>query len=176
MASICPGQAIYFAADRHHPLMATRGMTLADLGSERILVRERGSGTRTTVERIFKDASQQLRIGSEMSSNEAIKQMCAAGFGAGGCGPSAGFSPLVPDTARLSPALTRRHQRVSARSPHQGRHRRPAAAAPPISPPSAARSGEGGRVSFGRSGNSTGTSASSLSAKLQLRSCLGYDG
>ena len=23
MAAICPGQVIYFAADRHHPLMAT---------------------------------------------------------------------------------------------------------------------------------------------------------
>ncbi|MDQ3447180.1 MAG: LysR substrate-binding domain-containing protein, partial [Pseudomonadota bacterium] len=29
----------------------------------------------------FKDAGQPLRIGSELSSNEAIKQMCAAGFG-----------------------------------------------------------------------------------------------
>jgi len=33
------------------------------------------------VERLFKDAGLQLRIGSELSSNEAIKQMCAAGFG-----------------------------------------------------------------------------------------------
>ena len=70
-----------FFASPNHPLMTQRGLTLADLASERILVRERGSGTRTTVERIFKDASLQLRIGSEMSSNEAIKQMCAAGFG-----------------------------------------------------------------------------------------------
>ena len=61
--------------------MSQKGLTLADLGKERILVRERGSGTRTTVERIFKDADMPLRIGSEMSSNEAIKQMCAAGFG-----------------------------------------------------------------------------------------------
>ena len=44
-------------------------------------MRERGSGTRTTVERLFKDAGLALRIGSELSSNEAIKQMCVAGFG-----------------------------------------------------------------------------------------------
>jgi LysR family transcriptional regulator, low CO2-responsive transcriptional regulator len=70
----------FFAAP-DHPLMAKRGLTIAALTDERILVRERGSGTRTTVERIFKDADLRLRIGSEMSSNEAIKQMCAAGFG-----------------------------------------------------------------------------------------------
>jgi LysR family transcriptional regulator, low CO2-responsive transcriptional regulator len=45
------------------------------------LVRERGSGSRTTVERLFKEAGLRMRIGSELSSNEAIKQMCAAGFG-----------------------------------------------------------------------------------------------
>ncbi|HSI49695.1 MAG TPA: LysR substrate-binding domain-containing protein [Ideonella sp.] len=31
---------------------------------------------------MYKDAGVPLCIGSEMSSNEAIKQMCAAGFGA----------------------------------------------------------------------------------------------
>jgi DNA-binding transcriptional LysR family regulator len=30
---------------------------------------------------LFKEAGMTLRIGSEMSSNEAIKHMCAAGFG-----------------------------------------------------------------------------------------------
>ena len=44
-------------------------------------MRERGSGTRSTIERLFKDAGVPLRIGSELSSNEAIKHMCAAGFG-----------------------------------------------------------------------------------------------
>ena len=47
----------------------------------RLLVRERGSGTRTTLERLFKDAGIALRMASELSSNEAIKQMCAAGLG-----------------------------------------------------------------------------------------------
>jgi DNA-binding transcriptional LysR family regulator len=70
-----------FLAAPHHPLMATPGLQFAALAEQRILVRERGSGTRTTVERLFKDAGLPLRIGSEMSSNEAIKHMCAAGFG-----------------------------------------------------------------------------------------------
>ena len=70
-----------FLAAPNHPLMREPKLGIESLGTAHILVRERGSGTRTTVERIFKDASLHLRIGSEMSSNEAIKQMCAAGFG-----------------------------------------------------------------------------------------------
>ena len=59
-----------------------RRVTLADLAGANLLVTERGSGTRTTLERLYKDAGMPLHIGSELSSNEAIKQMCAAGFGA----------------------------------------------------------------------------------------------
>ncbi|HEY1130696.1 MAG TPA: LysR family transcriptional regulator [Roseateles sp.] len=71
-----------FLASPRHPLMSQGPLELADLASANLLVRERGSGTRTTLERLHKDAGLPLRIGSEMSSNEAIKQMCAAGFGA----------------------------------------------------------------------------------------------
>ena len=71
-----------FLAAPSDPLMAVRGLTLAEVAETRILVRERGSGTRTTVERLFRDLGLPLRIGSELSSNEAIKRMCAAGFGA----------------------------------------------------------------------------------------------
>ncbi|MCR8960148.1 LysR family transcriptional regulator [Variovorax sp. S2] len=70
-----------FLAAPRHPLMSAPKPTLAMLSDTRMLVRERGSGTRTTVERFFKDQGLPLRIGSELSSNEAIKQMCAAGFG-----------------------------------------------------------------------------------------------
>jgi DNA-binding transcriptional LysR family regulator len=70
-----------FLASPGHPLMSAPKPTLAMLSDTRMLVRERGSGTRTTVERFFKDQGLPLRIGSELSSNEAIKQMCAAGFG-----------------------------------------------------------------------------------------------
>ena len=70
-----------FLAAPTDPLMAVPELTLAEVAETRILVRERGSGTRTTVERVFKDQGLPLRIGSELSSNEAIKRMCAAGFG-----------------------------------------------------------------------------------------------
>ena len=70
-----------FVASPVHPLMAEPDLTLIKLADARLLVREPGSGTRTTVERIFKSAGLRLRIGSELSSNESIKQMCAAGFG-----------------------------------------------------------------------------------------------
>ncbi|MBA3506325.1 MAG: LysR family transcriptional regulator [Betaproteobacteria bacterium] len=70
-----------FVAAPHHSVMSDPAICLATLAGARVIVRERGSGTRATVERLFKDAGLHLRIGSEMSSNEAIKQMCAAGFG-----------------------------------------------------------------------------------------------
>lgn len=73
-----------FLVSPKHALMKAaraRPVTMAELSEQRILVRERGSGTRSTIERLFKDAGLPLRIGSELSSNEAIKHMCAAGFG-----------------------------------------------------------------------------------------------
>ena len=70
-----------FVAAPHHPLMTASNVSMETLAAFPILVRERGSGTRTTLERLFKEAGLQLRIGSELSSNEAIKQLCAAGFG-----------------------------------------------------------------------------------------------
>lgn len=94
-----------FLASPKHPLMSRRDLTLADLAGANLLVRERGSGTRTTLERLHKDAGLPLRIGSEMSSNEAIKQMCAAGFGAAflslhtcGLELQAGLLALLPVT------------------------------------------------------------------------------
>ena len=70
-----------FLASPKHPVMGRRRPTLADLVDANLLARERGSGTRTTLERVYKDAGVPLRIDSELSSNEAIKHMCAAGLG-----------------------------------------------------------------------------------------------
>jgi DNA-binding transcriptional LysR family regulator len=80
-ASVFARHPMAFLAAPGHALMSAPKLTLAQLSETRMLVRERGSGTRTTVERLFKDRGLPLRIGSELSSNEAIKQMCAAGFG-----------------------------------------------------------------------------------------------
>jgi DNA-binding transcriptional LysR family regulator len=70
-----------FMAAPEHPLMTGDTVTLASLAATPLLVRERGSGTRTSLEGLFRAAGLSLRIGSELSSNEAIKQLCAAGFG-----------------------------------------------------------------------------------------------
>jgi LysR family transcriptional regulator, low CO2-responsive transcriptional regulator len=70
-----------FLAAPDHPLMAERKLTMAKLAESHLLVRERGSGSRATLTRLFKEAGLNLRIGSELSSNEVIKQMCIAGFG-----------------------------------------------------------------------------------------------
>ena len=70
-----------FLAAPAHPLIAERNLTMARLAQEPMLVRERGSGSRATVTRLFQEAGYTMRIGSEFASNEAIKQMCMAGFG-----------------------------------------------------------------------------------------------
>ena len=70
-----------FVAAPGHPLMERGLLSMADLARARLLVREAGSGSRTMVERIFREAGLQIGIGSELSSNESLKQMCVAGFG-----------------------------------------------------------------------------------------------
>jgi DNA-binding transcriptional LysR family regulator len=70
-----------FVAAPSHALMSHPKLTLGVLAESRLLVREPGSGTRATVERLFKEEGLRLRIGSELSGNESLKQMCAAGFG-----------------------------------------------------------------------------------------------
>lgn len=70
-----------FVAAPDHPLMHQPNLTLADFAGVNMLVRERGSGTRTTAEQLFKSAGIPMTLGTETSSNEAIKQLCAAGHG-----------------------------------------------------------------------------------------------
>ena len=54
---------------------------LADLAGETFLVREPGSGTRSSMERFFADHAFEARIGGVMNSNETIKQAVMAGMG-----------------------------------------------------------------------------------------------
>jgi DNA-binding transcriptional LysR family regulator len=72
-----------FVASPDHPLMKKKRVTLIDVMAENLLVRERGSGTRTAIERLFRDSGHALNFGSEVSSNEAIKRMVSAGLGLG---------------------------------------------------------------------------------------------
>ncbi|WP_168793315.1 LysR family transcriptional regulator [Paraburkholderia aromaticivorans] len=70
-----------FVASPAHALMKKKRLSLDDLQSANLFVRERGSGTRSTVENLFRLAGLKLHIGSELSSNEAIKQLVEAGLG-----------------------------------------------------------------------------------------------
>ncbi len=81
VASAFARHPMAFVASPHHRLMRAAAVSLEDVRSANLLVRERGSGTRSTVEQIFKAADLDLVFGIELASNEAVKQMCGAGFG-----------------------------------------------------------------------------------------------
>ena len=67
----------------NHPLAALEKVQLAELAHETFLSREKGSGTRSAMERIFAQHNIQPRIGMEVEANEAIKQAVQAGMGLG---------------------------------------------------------------------------------------------
>ncbi len=67
----------------NHPLADERNIPLSRLAEETFLVREQGSGTRITMERFFAEKNIHLTTGTEMSTNEAIKQAVQAGMGLG---------------------------------------------------------------------------------------------
>lgn len=70
-----------FLAAPNHALMHTQGLSLEMLANAHMLVREKGSGARSSLERIFKGEGIKLAVGAELSSNESIKQLCIAGLG-----------------------------------------------------------------------------------------------
>ncbi len=64
-----------------HPLAAKRRVQMRELAGERFLIRELGSGTRASMERVFAQARLAYHTAMEMSSNETIKQAVIAGMG-----------------------------------------------------------------------------------------------
>lgn len=69
-------------ANPAHPLATTRRISKERIARERLLVRESGSGTRTSQEFFFADVPNRPDpIGIEMGSNETIKQAVIAGLG-----------------------------------------------------------------------------------------------
>lgn len=64
-----------------HVLSRGRRLPLARLADETFLIRERGSGTRSAMERVFRERRFNPRETIEMSSNETIKQAVMAGMG-----------------------------------------------------------------------------------------------
>ena len=68
-------------ASASHPLAQRKRIPFKALGKESFLMRERGSGTRMTIERLFKQHNTPLNIKMDLGSNEAIKQAVAGGLG-----------------------------------------------------------------------------------------------
>lgn len=67
----------------NHPLARLSHVKFSQLATEPFLSRERGSGTRSAMERIFADNHVQPHVSMEMETNEAIKQAVQAGMGLG---------------------------------------------------------------------------------------------
>jgi len=64
-----------------HPFAKERSIPVSKLSGEMFIVREKGSGTRSAMERFFKHHKLELNTGMEVSSDEAIKQSVQAGLG-----------------------------------------------------------------------------------------------
>jgi DNA-binding transcriptional LysR family regulator len=74
---------LVIVAPPDHPLAQQKNIPFARLEDEVFLTRERGSGTRSAIERFFEQHGVQLNTGMEIASNEAIKQSVQAGLGLG---------------------------------------------------------------------------------------------
>jgi DNA-binding transcriptional LysR family regulator len=70
-------------ASPNHPLASEQSLALKRFEKENFVVREKGSGTRSAIERFFKEHQVNFHTGIEMSSNEAIKQAVEADLGLG---------------------------------------------------------------------------------------------
>ena len=64
-----------------HPMAKKKRINLKLLAGENFLIRESGSGTRTSMERVFKDHHVKLASSMELASNETIKQAVMTGLG-----------------------------------------------------------------------------------------------
>ena len=66
-----------------HPLVSKQPIPLYMLQDQTFVVREKGSGTRTAMERFFEEHNLSITSSMEMNENEAIKQAVQAGMGLG---------------------------------------------------------------------------------------------
>jgi DNA-binding transcriptional LysR family regulator len=82
-AGIFMENPLVIVAPPDHVLATQRNIPLKRLEAEVFLTRERGSGTRSAIERFFAQHEVQLNTGMEIASNEAIKQSVQAGLGLG---------------------------------------------------------------------------------------------
>ncbi len=77
---LMPNPIMVFAA-ASHPLAGERKIPFARIAQEPLLVREPGSGTRMTSDRLFRERSLAPNIRMELASNEAIRESLRAGLG-----------------------------------------------------------------------------------------------
>jgi DNA-binding transcriptional LysR family regulator len=70
-------------ASPSHPLAGMHDIPLMRLAEEPFVGREKGSGTRSAVEKYFEANGLVLKVAMEMNKNEAIKQAVEAGLGVG---------------------------------------------------------------------------------------------
>jgi LysR family transcriptional regulator, low CO2-responsive transcriptional regulator len=68
-------------ASPDHPLAGRRHLRLRQLAKESFIVREEGSGTRASMQHVFRERGVPYRAWMEVSSNETIKQAVIAGLG-----------------------------------------------------------------------------------------------
>ena len=64
-----------------HPLTRRHRIPLKSLARESFIIREQGSGTRASMEHVFRERGVTFRASMEVSSNETIKQAVMAGMG-----------------------------------------------------------------------------------------------
>jgi DNA-binding transcriptional LysR family regulator len=67
----------------NHPLAGRKAIPLSEVAGEPFVVREEGSGTRSSIERFFDARKVKFNTSMELGSNEAIKQAVVAGLGLG---------------------------------------------------------------------------------------------
>ncbi len=72
---------VIVAAPDHPLAQSQRKIPLKRLESENFVIREPGSGTRASMEHVFRERGVSFRASMEVSSNETIKQAVMAGMG-----------------------------------------------------------------------------------------------
>lgn len=81
-ASVIGDHPFVVIAPPDHELAGRRGITKERIARETFLLRERGSGTRSSLDLFFSDIPEKVENpGLEMGSNESIKQAVMAGLG-----------------------------------------------------------------------------------------------
>lgn len=81
-AQVFGDHPLVIVAPSDHPLAKRRDISKEEVAKEHFLIREAGSGTRMSLEIFFSSIPGKLEaLGSEMASNETIKQAVMAGMG-----------------------------------------------------------------------------------------------